>query len=297
MNIELHKAVISELCPEGNWRLTDTMETLLKRQISRLPRATVSQEETRYPTTPAGMRAFLDTFFARHYFQIQDSLIDFMTSPEFLGLLKGQEFSILDIGSGPAVASLAITEIFASILRHLRRMELVPKAKTFRISYVLNDTASICLGTGQKIIRNYFQLSKVNHKLFHSKTFAIEKAFPQNINQLSRICQNTGSYSVVNFSYVMNPLNNEQGLKNTTKGLADIELLCHPNSRILIVQDKFSKSVLRKFAKAIGQSCQKGVLNQRVYSTENDNETYTYTYYRCLFAPRISKANVRLKTA
>jgi len=55
MNTELHKKVSGELCPDGNWQLSESIKTLLKFQIDSLPRTTVSQEETRYPTTPAGM--------------------------------------------------------------------------------------------------------------------------------------------------------------------------------------------------------------------------------------------------
>ena len=115
----LLKRVSGELCPEGNWRLSDVMEKLLRLQINSLPKRTVSEEETRYPTQPASMRAFLDSFFARHYFQVQDGMLAYMTSEEFLNLLDKRELNVLDIGCGPAVASLAITDMLTCILRHL----------------------------------------------------------------------------------------------------------------------------------------------------------------------------------
>ena len=84
------------------------------------------------------MRAFLNKFFARHYFQVQDSLVDYMTSEDFHALLDTQELRILDIGSGPAVASLAISDMVACILDNLRQTNQQVKGRKVRISYVLN---------------------------------------------------------------------------------------------------------------------------------------------------------------
>jgi len=69
----LYDKVLSDLCPEGNWKFRDVIQKILKSGINRYPRLKVSDEETKYPTTQAGMRAFLDVFFARHYFQVQNS--------------------------------------------------------------------------------------------------------------------------------------------------------------------------------------------------------------------------------
>ena len=80
MNTTLQYSILKELCPERIWQLTDAMKLTLDYQISRLPRRTVSDLETRYPTTLAEMRAFLEVFFTRHLFQVQNSLIDYMTS-------------------------------------------------------------------------------------------------------------------------------------------------------------------------------------------------------------------------
>ncbi len=65
---KLKDVVLKSLCPDGIWRLSGVIESLLQRQLNRLPKKRVSEEESRYPTTPAGMREFLDGFFARHYF-------------------------------------------------------------------------------------------------------------------------------------------------------------------------------------------------------------------------------------
>ena len=254
--------------------------------MNSLPQGTVSEEETMYPTQPASMRAFLDTFFARHYFQVQDSLLECMTSDEFLNLL--------DIGSGPAVASLAITDMLACMLRHLEGISLQAYAKEIRMRYVLNDTVGICLGVGRQMLENYFRLNRQHGQSHQDGMFAIEKGFPSNMIQLKRLHENIGSYDITNFSYVVNPLNEEEGLKNLSAGLLQVEKLCSANGRILILQDRFSVSLMRRIVRAIGQSCRKRVLSQHVYSTGNSKAIYSYLYYCCLFAP--SKSNIELKT-
>lgn len=287
---ELLKRVSDELCPDGNWRLSDVMEKLLRLQMNSLPQRTVSEEEMRYPTQPASMRAFLDTFFARHYFQVQDGLLAYMTSEEFLNLLDKRELNVLDIGCGPAVASLAITDMLTCILRHLESISLQAYTKEIRIRYTLNDTESLCLGVGQQLLENYFRLSRPHGRLHQNGIFAIEKGFPSNMIQLKRLHDNIGPYDITNFSYVVNPLNEEEGLRNLSAGLLQVEKLCSASGRILILQDRFSGSLMRRIVRAIGQSCRKRVLSQHVYSTGNSNALYTYSYYCCLFAPGKSQA-------
>jgi hypothetical protein len=73
------------LCPEGTWQLSAPLRSLLDREIVRLPNKGVSEDETRYPIDAAGMRAFLSTFFTRHLFQLQNSLLDYLASGDFSG--------------------------------------------------------------------------------------------------------------------------------------------------------------------------------------------------------------------
>jgi len=125
-------------------------------------------------------------------------LLDYMTSEDFLCQLSTPELKILDIGCGPAVASLAITDLLACILRHLRNTGWRLNIHRIRASYVLNDTANICLGTGQELLGNYHRLSTQHQsKLVHVKTLTVEKDFPFNMTQLKRICQNIGAYNIV----------------------------------------------------------------------------------------------------
>jgi SAM-dependent methyltransferase len=286
MNGTLQNLIREELCQNGMWQLSDVMKSALIHQICRLPKNEVSEIETRYPQSPAEMRAFLVKFFTRHYFQTQNSLIDYMTSQDFLDIVRFGHLRILDVGSGPAVASLAITDMLAFILEYLKYIEEWPKDKTVKMTYVLNDTSGICLGTGQCMLTDYFRISKrYNKHLIHSQTISIQKAFPDNLNQLQRVRLYLGTYDIAIFSYVVSPLNEDKGFDNLVNGLSNIETLCRHNGRILILQDKFQAALVRRISRAMGISSHKKKLTQYIYPSRNINEAYTYSYYECLYAP------------
>lgn len=290
LKILVHKL----LCPGGIWQLSNTVRSVLRYQMSRLPRSNVSEADTRYPTTPASMRAFLNVFFARHFFQSQNSLVDYMTSQDFLNIVGSGHLRILDIGSGPAVASLAVTDMLACLIEHLENVGERPKGKSLNVTYVLNDTSGICLGTGQDILRNYFRM-RTGHteNIMNNRIISIHKAFPDNMSQLQRVRLNFGTYDIIIFSYVILPLNEENEFNNLVNGLLNVEKLCSHSGRMLILQDKFQTLLIRRISKAIGVSSEKQVLTQQVYPKRNDNETYTYAYYRCLYEPAVKRKKVR----
>lgn len=276
----------NELCPNGEWKLSDYIKATLKRQISRLPKAVVSEEETRYPTTVAGMRAFLDVFFTRHYFQVQASLLEYMISDEFMDSLATNKLQILDVGCGPAVASLAITDMLGYILEHFRYAVSLPRSRFLNITYVLNDTSGICLGTGQRMLTDYFRIRRAYNKSIKPRAFCIKAPFPSNMKQLRRIRNNFGAYNIAVFSYVVVPVSEEEGFDNFVNGLWSAEELCGNNGRILILQDKFQTALVQKISRAIGVSAHKAKLTQAIYPQRNANESYTYSYYQYLYTPR-----------
>ena len=53
----------------------------------------------------------LETFFTRHLFQLQRSLAEYIASPDLQKTLRFGPLRLLDIGSGPALASLAILDL------------------------------------------------------------------------------------------------------------------------------------------------------------------------------------------
>ena len=286
MNRVLHDYILKDLCPNGIWQLSDVVRSLIRYQMCRLPKNKVSEIRTRYPQRLEEMRAFLVKFFTRHYFQNQNSLVDYMTSNDFLDIVTSGRLQILDVGSGPAVASLAITEILTCTVKCLGYMGKWPKGKTVIITYVLNDISGICLGTGQQMLTNYFRIGmRDNSEIAHSQTISIQKAFPDNTNQLRRIMFNLVSYDLVIFSYSILPLSEDKGFKGFVNGLLNIEKFCNHKGRILILQDKFQTSLVLRMSRAIATSTNKQVLTQYVYPRRNENETYTYTYYHCLYEP------------
>ncbi|MCK5563807.1 MAG: hypothetical protein KAJ07_01055 [Planctomycetes bacterium] len=284
---KLYDSVKQELCPDGNWKLRKPVKDILHGFLNRLPCRNVSEEEMRYPTNPSGMRAFLDIFFARHYFQIQDSLIGHMTSDDFVAHLYDGQFNILDIGSGPSVASLAITDMLACIIQHLSESSINVSSKKIRINYILNDTSGISLAVGKDILKKYFELSRKDRiGISNGMALTLEKKFPLNMDQLNRIQNNLGPYKIINLSYVVKPLFEQMKSTEVKGSLYEIENLCDPKGKVLIVQDKFSKSVIHKAASLVGRSCEKRKLTQCTYSSRNENEFYSYEYYICSYSSR-----------
>ncbi|MBC8218796.1 MAG: hypothetical protein H8E73_10060 [Planctomycetes bacterium] len=296
MNDTLQDRIKKDLCPDGIWELSRVMKSLLGHQIGRLPRKKVSENETRYPETPEGMRAFLEVFFARHFLQVQNSLVKYLVSEDGLNALKEGHLRILDIGSGPAVASLAITEIVACMAGHLVNSSVWRGNKKVQVTYVLNDTEGICLGTAQAMLDDYFKMSGEHRKSITCvRTLTSQRAFPDNVNQLRRIAGNIGGYDIAVFSYVLTPLKKDAGLSALAAGLSDVEGLCSSKGRDLILQDRFKAPLVRKVAGLIGRSSRKEELTQRTGHTRNENDTYTYSYYTCLYSPRRHEA-VRKKS-
>lgn len=286
MNRILHNLTLKQLCPEGTWHLTNVIKTILRLHISRLPKNKVSENETRYPQSPAGMRAFLIKFFTRHYLQTQNSLVTYMTSEDFINIVKSGHLRILDVGSGPAVASIAITDTLSYILKNLKERGEWPKGKIVNVDYIVNDTSSICLGTGKHIIADYFRISRrSNNGVSLNHIIDVQKSFPENFSQLQRIKSKAGSYNIVIFSYIANVLVEKKGFTSLVNGILGSEKLCCQNGRIFILQDKFQEALIKRVSKAIGIFYNTEESTQEVYPNRDTNETYTYSYYSCLYDP------------
>jgi ribosomal protein RSM22 (predicted rRNA methylase) len=285
MSEALQKYLLKTLCPNSVWELSDLMKITLKNQILHLPKREVTEDKTRYPINLADMRAFMTKFFARHYLQAQNSLINYMSSEDFIDIIKKGNLKILDIGSGPAVVSLAITDIVINIVKYLHGVGEWQRSKKVELDYILNDTSSICLGIGQRLIEDYFR-RKRNEVIINRHTFRINRAFPENMSQLRRISMNLGLYDIVIFSYVLSPLIEDKKFKQLINGILDIESFCNNKGRILILQDRFQKKIIQRVSGAINVPSHKEKSDQSIFPKRNENETYRYTYYSCLYSPR-----------
>lgn len=283
---EIKKYLLQRHCPDGQWHLRKTMGDILNRQIYRLPKTRVSDQEARYPTTPTGMRTFLQKYFARHYLQIQDSLLDFITSKEGINILRGGKLQILDIGSGPAVASLAITDMLYSVFDILHSQSKFHYHNKADITYILSDPEDICLGTGKQMLTGYLSGNQNTRCYVNGRVITVEKPFPDNLAPLGRISNNIGEYNIVCMSYVIIPMFENDGIPFITKGINSLIPYCNSESRILITQDRFREILIRRLASALRVRCEKSDMTQKVYDQENSNQVHTYTYYRCLFSLR-----------
>lgn len=270
----IKKLVEEELCPEGIWKFSDSMLSIFKSAINRFPNGETTEMEERYPTTRNGMKAYLDKFFARHYFQVQDSLLDYMVSEPFLEAISTGYINILDIGSGPAVASLAIADLLGCITEVLSRVQKVDSKVA--INFVLNDTSDICLGLGKEMLLNYFRKIKGLYDISEDKAFFLSGRFPKTFVQFRRIAKNLKPFNIIVFSYVIVPLD-EQNIDIDSE-VIDLKEICVGNGQILVVQDKYNGKLINQ----IGNGAEKRSITHTVYSNQNSNDSYTYEYYRCL---------------
>jgi len=270
MSNDIKKLTKEDLCPKGIWKFSDSMLTIFKRAIRRFSSGDTTEEEERYPTTRIGMKAYLDKFFARHYFQVQDSLLDSMISEPFLQAISEGYVNILDIGSGPAVASLAIADMIGCIVDNQNNNSRV------HFNFALNDTSSICLGLGKEMLFNYFMKINGLYNISLDKAFFLNGQFPKTFMQFKRIAKNLKPFHIIIFSYVIVPLN-EQDVDINSK-IMDLKEICAQNGQILIVQDKYNEELINK----IGNDAEKRNVTQTVYSNQNGNDSYSYEYYRCI---------------
>jgi hypothetical protein len=192
---------------------------------------------------------------------------------------------IFDVGSGPAVTSLAITDMLDRLIKYLEETGGWPKGKRVKVDYILNDTCNVCLGIGKHLLANYFQNNNCQRMIIRGQTISIQKGFPDNLSQLQRIRLNIGEYDIATFSYVITPMNEEKGFKSLVLGLFDIEKLCNYSGRILILQDRFRETLVKKISRAIGISGNIEKTVQQIYPKRTLCDIFTYFYYCCLYIP------------
>ncbi len=278
-----------ELCPDGIYELGDSVKSALDQEIACLPIDDVSEHETRYPTDATSMRAFLEVLFTRHLFQVQNSLMDYAISTDFHRAIRSGPLRILDIGSGPAVASQALIDIVKRMMGGADSA-IAQRRASLHMSHVLNDTSSICLTTGRHMLTACLQSS--NQSPFSGsrpQIFTLLTAFPGNLRQIRHLASFLGGFELVILSYVLHPLIEDGSLASIARGVNTLERFCKPRGRMLIIQDKFQEPLIRKLAHTIGVECREQALTQEIYPPRGRNETCTYTYYDCLYAPRMGR--------
>ncbi|MFA5422701.1 MAG: hypothetical protein WC374_02465 [Phycisphaerae bacterium] len=284
---ELKELVLDVICPSGIWQLSQDIELLLNRHLKKLPSGDVTDQEARFPTTKQGIHVYLDKFFTRHYFQLQNSLIDYFVSDDFLEKVLNGRLTILDIGCGPAVFSIAATEMLNSLISIMTETGLLSHRKKVELTYVLNDISPICLGTAKQMLNDYFEIGRNMHSIIPKVILGIDRGFPLNLKQLGRIAQNYGSFDIISLAYVIIPLVEQSNISGVADNIFLLENLCSESGRVTILVCKFIENIIRRLGRIVKVPVRQMEYTQRVYSSENTNETFTYLYYESVYKPRV----------
>lgn len=265
---------------QKQWEFNLTFRKLLKQVISSLPKSkNISIQETRYPKSPEGMRAFLDKFFARHFFQIQDSLLDVNSLTNLITAIRSKRLTIADIGCGPGIGTLAVLDF----IQHLQtRYNILPDSENpLSLSIILNDSSTICLEYAQMMIEAF--LPKLNYSVKIKKTNYLKDPFPESIYELRRFVCRYGMFNLGILSYVLTPLKEQMTYSKLCAAIDKFIRLFYPlNCSCLIIQDKFRKPLLKKISRLLNSSSEKCQPAQMVYDPSNSNASQTYTYFRSI---------------
>ena len=114
MNYPRLSDVRDKFAKDDVWELSDIIADILQQEMKSLPSSNkLSELEYRYPKDKAGVRGFLDKFFARHYFQVQNAILQEDTYERLLNAISRGRVQIADIGCGPALATIATLNIIS----------------------------------------------------------------------------------------------------------------------------------------------------------------------------------------
>jgi len=254
-----------DLYPSGVCQLSDLIKSALDQEIVCLPKRPVSDEETRYPINEASMRAFLETFFTRHLFQVQRSLAEYIASIDFRKAAQSGLLRILDIGAGPAVASLGIIDMIHRTAGH-EGLRTGVRPRGMRLLHVLNDTSHVCLTTGKHMLAACHGLGRhFGLALSDDRVLTLSTAFPSNMRQIQRLASFLGGYDIIILSYVVTPLTDDYGLQSLAAAMRAFERLCRPCGRILVVQDQFQKSLIQSLSHLLHAEYREHTVTQEIY--------------------------------
>jgi hypothetical protein len=273
MTLPILDEIREEVAPNGIWRLDGQLEQILKRQILSLPsRNNLSDYEYRYPKDKASLRGFLDKFFARHFFQVQNAVLQNDCFENLVMSIKRGAMTIADIGSGPAVASLAILNLVSTICYAMN--------KNVRVNIILNDTASEALASGCVMLNRYkAQLRNIQI----GRVLAIDTPFPESMIQLHRMANLFDCYDICSLSYVLIPLKEDGSYAAIQSNLQFLANRMKPNGFGIITQDKFRENLVRHIGSLLGTSVNKLSLRQKIYDSTNSCEELSYDYFRIVF--------------
>ncbi len=264
-----------EIVHNNIWTLDDKLEGILKRQISSLPPPSNSSEaECTYPIDEPSLRGFLDRLFARHFFQIQNAILQEDTFERFISAVQRRNITIADIGCGPAVASTAALNIVSNVCCKLN--------KNIYVNIVMNDICVEALAVGRKILETYvkhlYGISRLN-------ILTLDTPFPDSMVQLRRISRMLDPYDICLLPYVLDHVKEDHSYKNICQQIETLRGFCKSTGFILNLQDKFRESFARRIGCLLETSVNKLNLRQKVYDSTNSCDEYSYNYFRIAVFP------------
>lgn len=264
-----------EIVRDNIWTLDDKLEEILERQISSLPPPNNSSgAECTYPIDEPSLRGFLDRLFARHFFQIQNAILQQDTFERLISAVQCRNITIADIGCGPAVASTAVLNIVSNVCCKLN--------KNIYVNIVLNDICIEALAVGRKMLETY---AKHLYGICKLNILALDTPFPNSMVQLRRISRMLDPYDICFLPYVLDHVKEDYSYENICQQLELLAGLCKPIGFILDLQDKFRENFARRIGHLLKTSVNKLNLRQKVYDSTNSCEEYSYNYFRTVIFP------------
>jgi len=188
---------------------------------------------------------------------------------------------LLDVGCGPATASLAVTDLLNSLL-------VIPELVTpwNDLFYTFNDTSEAGLLAGVTLLGNFRRRSLLTRnpraalRIHDPET--IVAAFPESAERISipRHRPEAPRDSMLIMSYVVGPLVEKEGVHSIARGIRKIVMSDERRTMgLMLIEDQFHEKQLRSLARELELRVEERTLSLKTYWAENHHEIYTYRYY------------------
>jgi len=228
------------------------------------------------------MGAFLRDLFPRHFLQVQDCLASVTDRllPQRLGSVS--DVNIIDLGSGPAVASLAITSLVSQCLAARGLGQFA------KVNYILNDTSSVCLEAGERMLRSYFRRERFSYRAHGlpaslGEVSLLREPFPKSLRSIHEKCAEGFHYTFLVAGYLLAPLDQNLDLSRSANSLLALRQFVNKSGGCtLVLQDKYHEEQIRQFGALLGASVRKERSSQKAYSSTESRSSATYAYFRAL---------------
>jgi hypothetical protein len=225
----------------------------------------------------AGVRANLDTLFARHMLQVVDSLLLAEVFGTLAHCCHRGPLRVADIGSGMGAATIAVI----GVARHLMGL-LQARRDALQVGVVLNDISGPALTVGRYMVRG--AASPPGERTICARTLTLSAPFPRCTHQLRRAAQAFGGYDLVLMSYALAPMKESASYGEIAAGLTALTTPRSLGTCGVLLQDRFHESMARRLASELAVACRKITIRQEVLEPSDSRTPRSYTFLRSAFA-------------